>query len=192
MSPYTPPAEPSVRVIRSSPWKGGSRQWSQRYFFTGTDPTDTQFDNIFNFLRDELKAVTLTESNLIEYIGYHRGSDVPVYTRTATTAGTYPATGNPVMPLEVAVLARMTTDARTSKNHPIYGFKYFHNIQNDGGSDHEKARVGYVSTLGGQLADILTGIPDGTTTRQWCDARGAVFQSRFVLPELTHRDFPNL
>lgn len=190
MSPYVPPARPSIRVIRTAPYKGGSRIWGQRYFMSGADYSEAEFEILTDYLRDELKTVTLDDSSIIEYIGYNIGSDVPVFTKTVTTAGTYPSSGEPIMPLEVCALARLTTDVRTTKNHPIYGFKYFHHVQNNGGSDHEMLRTGYATTLEGIMADFLTGFDDGDSTRNWCDAKGAVFQEATVATELTHRDFP--
>lgn len=190
--PYVPPAQPSIRVIRQSPYKGGTRQWSQRYFFTGSNFTSGQFAALYANLWPLLRNITLDESQIVEAIQYDIGSDVPVATDSTIHAGTYPSTGDPIMPLEVCALWRLTTAHRTSKNHPIYGFKYFHNVQSNGGSDHESLRSGWASTAASEMNAILAGLSDGSTTRQWCDARGAVFQGGTVQPELTHRDFPNL
>jgi hypothetical protein len=190
--PYIPPARPSIRVERTSPYRGGTRTWGQRYFFTGSNFTTAEFETLKDNLRALLRNITLDVTNITKCVGYNIGSDVPVYTDNSVVAGTYPSTTEPVMPLEVAALVRLGTTVRSTKNHPIYGFKYFHNVQNDGGLDHELLRAGWKSTCESEMDAILAGLSDGDSTRSWCDAKGAVFQSRLVETYLTHRDFPNL
>jgi hypothetical protein len=190
--PYVPPARPSIRLVRSAPYRGGTREWGQRYFWTGANFTTAQFETLKDNLRALCRNVTLTDSSIVRCIGYNIGSDVPVYEDDSSVAGTYPIGSNPIMPLEVCALARLSTSVRSVKNHPIYGFKYWHHVQNDGGADVELCRAGYKTTLESELDAMLAGLSDGDTTRQWCDAKGAVFQGRLVETYLTHRDFPNL
>lgn len=190
MSPAIPPARPSIRVIRSSPYRGGTRQWSQRFFWSGANFDLAEFEVMADNLRDLLKLTLPDTGNIVEYVGYDIGTDVPVHTKTVTTAGTYPSNVGHAAPLEVCALARLTTDVRTTKNHPIYGFKYFHQVPLDSGADHELLLDGYKTTLAGQIDDLLAGVSDGDSVRQWCDARGAVFQDGEVKQYVTHRDFP--
>jgi hypothetical protein len=189
---YVPPDQPSVRVVRTSPYKGGTRTWGNRFFLTGGNFTSGQFAAIAAWMRLHMKQFLLTTSSITEVVGYDIGSDVPVYTDSTVTAGIYAASTLPVMPLEVAALARFSTTQRSTKNHPIYLYKYFHAAQNDGGADAEKLRAGMKSTIEGEMANLVAGFSDGSGTRILCDSRGAVAQGYVVKAELTHRDFPNL
>lgn len=189
--PYVPPAQPSIRVIFTSPYKGGTRTWSQRYFFTGGNFTAPQFAALVAVLEATLKTLVTSVTHITEYIGYDIGSDVPVRTSTVSVAGTYSPSTNPQMPLEVCALVKLTTTQRSTKNHPIYGFKYFHDVQSDGVSDREKLRTGYKGNLQSDMDAFIAGMSDGSSTRHWCDAKGAVFQAAIVSAELTHRDFPD-
>lgn len=189
---YVPPTRPSIRVERTSPYKGGTHTWGNRFFFTGSDFTSAQFDALVALLKTALKSFLPTSSSITECTGYDIGSDVPVFLDTTTTAGTYALSTYKWMPLESAALWRFTTDQRSAKNHPIYGFKYMHCVANNTGTDYEALLPGLKSTMEGILSDMLAGYNDGSTVRHFCDARGAVFQSGIVRAEVTHRDFPNL
>ncbi len=87
------------------------------------------------------------------------------------------------------MLLRYSTLARSSKNHPVYLFNYFHGAQIPvaGGDDVASGQKTAVETYG---TAWLTGFTDGTGAKERCGPRGAAAVSRLVQPEVTHRDFP--
>lgn len=130
------------------------------------------------------------QTTLVESIGYNPGSDVPVFQKPIGQAGTFAPGTNPFLPLESCALLRFSTDQRTSKNHPIYLFKYIHNQQADDTTHHELLRNGLRSSWQ-QFGDgLVAGYNDGTNDRTLCGPYGAVAQSAFCEQYVTHRDFP--
>src|SRR5690348_2320391 len=120
---------PSIRVIKAIPhFKGGTRDWSNRYHFNGGTPADaTHWHTLMDNVVAAEKACLPAFQTIIECVGYAAGSDVPVASKTYSQAGTLsPAAGNASTPGETAALLRWSTAARSVKNHPIYLFNYFH------------------------------------------------------------------
>jgi hypothetical protein len=128
-------------------------------------------------------------TTIVETIGYNGGSDVPVYSKTYSTAGTSAATGN-YPPLEVAALVRYSTTQRTSKNHPIYLFNYYHNLLvNSTSGQQDKLSASQKTLLETYATAWVSGFSDGVTTYKKAGPRGAVAQGSFVEEYVTHRDF---
>lgn len=187
----TPPTRVGVKVTFNIPWRGGNRDYSQLWHWTGPSwPDQTHFNTFADNLRDELRPVTLASTTLVEMVGYNAGSFLPVFTKTYGVAGTYTDTGNPQAPGEACMLWRFTTDQRTSKNHPIYLFKWFHHMQTNGLTSPDSLRSGIATTAAGQIADILAGLSDGTNTRNYCGPFGAVAQTGTCNSLLHTREFP--
>ncbi len=187
----TPPSQPGCRVIVQSPYKGGTKLWSNTWYLTGPSWADqTHFNTWADAYIAEFKVVLPSASEIVEAIGYDAGSFLPVFSKTYTTSGTATTGGNPPKALETCMLCKGSTDARSTKNHPIYIFKYIHNILCDGSSGGEVPLSGQKSTMQGVLNDLVAGISDGTNSRRWAGPRGAVVQSAVVETYVSHRDFP--
>jgi hypothetical protein len=176
------------------PYRGDTRTTSNRYFFNGPSTfTSGQFTTMADWLVDEEKVLISTSSSaqITEAIHYDAGSDVPVATRTYTQAGTASSPGGTTAPGDCANLVRFSTTQRTSKNHPIYLFKYWKParcaVSENGADAVPSAFVTLLQTYGN---DLVAGHSDGTQTRKLCGPYGAVAQGAFVETEITHRDFP--
>lgn len=193
--PSTPPARPSVRIVKQSLWRGQDREFSNRYFFNGGVPADS---GEWTTLCDNVVAAErlATENNVtfVEAIGYDAGSDVPVFSKAYSGTGSYaPGSGAILAPLEVCSLVRFTTDARSSKNHPIYLMKYMHKPAIDGTvAGHDTVLGTNVTLLNTYFAAWIAGFSDGAHTLTLCGPRGAGALTRHVEQYTHHRDFPNL
>ncbi len=132
-----------------------------------------------------MPAVTITGTT-----GYAAGSEVPVFSKTYTTVGTAAQGTGTRVPGDVAWLIRYATTARTSKNHPIYLFNYYHGgILTAGAYDDLLAtQAAAGATYAG--AWITPGFSDGATSYVRAGPNGATAVGVIVEPLMTHRDLP--
>lgn len=191
----TAPTRPSIRTIKSRTWRGITKQFSNRYFFlNGSPPDDAGWETLADNVIAAERLATADVVTFVEAIGYDAGSDVPVFSKPYAGLGAYSPTDHfNYAPLEVCALVRMTTDARSTKNHPIYLMKYMHSPAIDDeveGADTVKS--GQVAVLNTYFDGWLAGYSDGTSGHVICGPRGAAGNTRFVEPFTHHRDFPNL
>jgi hypothetical protein len=182
---------PSLKVIKSRAFKGGTKLWSNRYHFNGGTPADgAHWTTLSDAVVTAEKAIFDTDVTIVETTGYAAGSDVPVFTKTYSTVGTC-AAGGQNNPGEVAALARWSTTARTSKNHPIYLFNYWHGARTvSSGTDWDKLDSTQKSAMNTYGAAWISGFSDGTHTLVRAGPNGATATAAFIEEYVTHRDFP--
>lgn len=187
-------ATPSVKVLKSMSFKGGTRVWSNRYHFNGGTPVDTaHWNTLFDAVTAAEKLTLSTVTTIIETIGYAAGSDVPVASKTYSLAGTVsPVSGAAPAPGEVAALVRYSTTARTVKNHPIYLFNYIHRPWLlTSGSNSDKLDANQKTALTTYAGAWITGFSDGSITAVRASPQGAAATGAIVEEYVTHRDFPH-
>jgi len=187
-----PPTRFSLKLGMQTAFRGGTKDWSNRFFFTGTPPPDdTHWATLTAALVAFWKASFPSSTTIATATRYLAGSEVPVGSSTPNVAGiVVPAGGSTIPPLETAALMRFATDQRTVKNHPIYLFKYIHNCVVASGTDKELLETGYKGDIQANGDGLVAGISDGSVTHVLCGPYGAVAQSCFIDPYVTHRDFP--
>jgi hypothetical protein len=182
-------ATPSVKITKSLNWRGVPRLWTNRYHFTaGVPASNAAWDAFFDAIVLAEKVCLRTTITIVRADGYAAGSNLPARTKTYTTAGTKAISGIQ-QERQVAALIRFTTDAVTSRNHPVYLFNYYHGTEALS-SDVDKCdstALGIYSTYATQW---ITGFSDGTTTHKRAGPNGAVALTGACETYLTHRDFP--
>jgi hypothetical protein len=186
----TPPSQPSIKVTYSMPYRGGTKNWSNRYFFSGANFTGAQFTALCAAMEGDLKQQLPTDCSIIRYTRYDAGSDVPVTTVAVSVAGTMSLTGRTHMTGESCCLIRFSTSQRTSKNHPIYLFKYIHGVILSNGQPGDVIDTTQQGRFATFAADCVTGFSDGTSTRHITGPYGAVAIGQFTSTYAHHRDFP--
>jgi hypothetical protein len=186
-------ATPSVRILKTTPYKGGLRTWSNRYHFNGGTPADAaHWDTLMDAIVTAEKAILPTNVTIVLGIGYAAGSDVPVRQKVYTTVGTLAFAANGIaVPLGNAALIRYSTAARSTKNHPIYLFNYVHAVgilstatSKDTLDANQKAAMQTYAT------HWITGFSDGSITAIRASPNGAAATGSIVEEWVTHRDFP--
>jgi hypothetical protein len=139
------------------------------------------------------KTVFQNRTTIVEAIGYAAGSDVPVASKTYSTVGTLTPAGSAFdCPLEVAALIRWSTNARSTKNHPIYAMTYMHAAVILGSiSMKEQLDANQKTALTTYMNDWVTGFSDGTNTYVRSTPAGHTASGGIVEEYVTHRDFPH-
>jgi hypothetical protein len=189
--PPAPPSQPSIKVTVQSPHKSGTINWSNRWFFTGAALTLAQFNALVALLQAEYVLILPSTSSIVEYTQYDPGSDVPVRTSSVSVAGTMPLTSGNKCPSFCASMLRFSTSQRTSKNHPIYLFKYFHACISDSAGNGDNLQSILSSRLNSFGTDVVAGFNDGTSTRHVTGPYGATAIGYVNHGYVVHRDFPN-
>lgn len=189
--PTTPPDQPGTRIVIETPYEGGVKQWSNRWFFNGPDwDNEAEWELVSDYIVDKLVNKWLTaRSTVMSAIGTNGGSDMPVYSKTYNEAGAFATGGKFHPPLESVGLCRFSTTQRSSKNHPIYLFKYMHDCLMDDTATPEVLYAFQRSQFGGALSTMLGGITTAGHTRYLCGPRGAVAQAALIETYFSHRDF---
>jgi hypothetical protein len=187
-------ATPSLKVTKSFTYRGVTRQFSNRYHFNGGVPADAAHWTTFSdAVVTAEKAIFAPAVTIVKTTGYLAGSEVPVFTKTYSTAGTLSTGTCTIAPGDVAALIRYATTARTSKNHPIYLFNYYHGAYTlAGGGGNQDSLCTAQATAMGTYAGVWigAGFSDGTNSYVRAGPNGATAVGQLVEALVTHRDLP--
>jgi hypothetical protein len=188
-----PPTQASIKVIKRMPYRGVTKDWSNRYFFDGSAPADnTKWTTFSDAVVTAEKAIYHNESgySIIGTVGYAAGSEIPVFSKTYTQVGTLTLTSYQLMPGDVAALVRYSTADRSEKNHPIYLFNYYHWVNADLSGPFDELKSTQRTAMGTYANLWISGISDGTVSHHRTGPYGHAATGQTVNQYLRHRDFP--
>jgi hypothetical protein len=171
-------------------YRGSVKEWNNRYFLGGvTSMTDTDRTALADAVTAGEKTVLPSYVVIDEVIAYNPGSEVPVWSKTYSLAGTLVLTGTSPTPGDAACLIRYSTTQRTTKNHPIYLFNYYHGVRWDTAGDNDTVAAAQQTALNTYAGNWVSGGWVAGKSYKKAGPYGAVAQGAFVEPLITHRDF---
>lgn len=118
----------SIKLTKKTLWRGDPvHAWTNRYYFNGGSPGDSDaWHTLMDAIVLEEKAIHGSAVTIIRADGYAPGSEVGVASKDYNAVGTLGATNAIDTPGECAFILRQATTKRSTKNHTVYVFSYFH------------------------------------------------------------------
>lgn len=195
----TPDTRDSLVIVKQFTYRGTTKTWTNRYHLNTAIGSDlTKWSALATQVIAQEKACYTSAVTIVQALGYDSSTATStnphgdaVYTEDFSVAGTGTFTNFQEAPGDAAALVRYATDQRTSKNHPVYLFNYYHGVGINTAASADAVNGGQKTNLEEYALAWVNGITASSITYKRCGPRGAVAQSRVVNQYITHRDFPS-
>jgi hypothetical protein len=184
----------SVRIVKAFTFRGGLRNFSNRYGIGTNTPADNaHWTTLCDAVVAAEKLIYAPPSGggaqIIEAVGYAAGSDTPVFSKTYAVDGTGVFTFGNGVPGDCALLVRYSTPDRTTKNHPVYLFNYYHAmLAHTDALSPDLPHADQHAALVTYAAAWIAGFSDGTVTYHRAAPGGSLATAALVPAFFTHRD----
>jgi hypothetical protein len=185
-----PTTNPSIKIVKAISWKGTIQEWSNRYYFDGGVPSDnTHWTTLADAIVAAERPCFKSYIPFKHAIGYDGTTEIPVFMKDYAVSGNGADLPGDVQAAEVAALVRYSTAKRTSKNHPVYLFNYYHGVVCNSSVNPDVLGANQKAAFETYTASWLTGFSDGAANHKRCGPDGTAATLRVVEGFVTHRDF---
>jgi hypothetical protein len=183
----------SIRIVKKFAYRGDpAKEWSNRYYFDGADPgSSANWEALADAVVAAEKACYGSGVTIIAAHGYGPSSDIPLFNKTYSQAGTLSTTGAVQTPGDCAAVLRQATTKLSTKNHVVYCFSYFHYALQSttvgGADDLLGSQKTAIQNFGGTWN---TGLTVGARTYKRTTPDGHAVTGSLCDQWIGHRDFP--
>lgn len=183
----------SIKLIKTFTYRGDpNKEFSNRYYFDGGSPGDSDAWHTFmDQVVAQEKGCYDASVHITEALGYAPGSDVAVASKSYTAAGVLVTSGGQPTPGDCCLVGRMATTKKSTKNHTVYVFSYYHHAWTAvAGSNADTPLTEQKDRVLEYLGAWHDGITIGGRTYKRTTPDGHLVTGAFVEPWIGHRDFP--